>query len=102
MNAIKIADEKNYNSKIIGKDSMFQAPEVLKQNLFSIQSEIFSAGMIFLFTLIGDKIYELLGNESLEEVLNANGKRIKISKSKNSNFPKNAAFFYSICFTRIL
>jgi serine/threonine protein kinase len=74
LNAIKINDEKNYNSKIIGKDSVFQAPEVVANNNFTLKSEVYSAGMIFLYMLIGNKIYDSEVNDNISIILKKNSK----------------------------
>lgn len=76
LNAIKINDEKNYNSKIIGKDSVFQAPEVVSRKLFSVRSEIYSAGMIFLYLLVGDKVYDSSVNDNIPSILKENSRRL--------------------------
>lgn len=74
LNAIKKNDKKNYNSKIIGKDSVFQAPEVLEYKRFSVSSEIYSAGMIFLYLLIGDKVYDSSVNDNIPQILKNNSR----------------------------
>jgi serine/threonine protein kinase len=76
LNAIKTNDDKNHNSKIIGKDSVFQAPEVVANNDFSLKSEIYSAGMIFLYMLIGNKIYDSEVNDNIPIILKKNSKTL--------------------------